>query len=82
MRSGTPDLLDRMVSANFGSLAIELIQKEETGRLVASRDGRYTHEDLDIVSHGIRRVDVDTFYDLEQYTPKVTSVMGKPMFLY
>ena len=82
MRSGTPDLLDRMVSANFGSLAIELIQKEETGRLVASRDGRYTHEDLDIVSQGVKRVDVDTFYDLEQYKPKVTSVMGKPMFLY
>ena len=82
MRSGIPDLLDRMVSANFGSLAIELIQKDETGRLVAAKDGRYTHEDLDIVSQGVKRVDVDTFYDLEQYKPKVTSVLGKPMFLY
>ncbi|HUV12621.1 MAG TPA: ATP-dependent 6-phosphofructokinase [Acidobacteriota bacterium] len=82
MRSGAPDSLDRMVSANYGSLAIDLIQKGETGRLVVLREGRYGHEDLDIVADGVKRVDVDTFYDLDQYRPKVTNVMGKPMFLY
>jgi 6-phosphofructokinase 1 len=82
MRSGAPDSLDRMVSANFGSLAIDLIQEGETGRLVALKNGRYTHEDLDVIAQGVKRVDVDTFYDVEQYIPKVTSVLGKPMFLY
>lgn len=82
MRSGEPDSLDRMVSANYGSLAIDLIQKNETGRLVVLREGRYGHEDLDIVAEGVKRVDVDTFYDLDQYQPKVTDVLGKPMFLY
>lgn len=82
MRSGAPDSLDRMVSANYGSLAIDLIQRGLTGRLVVLREGRYSHEDLDIVSQGVKRVDVDTFYDIEQYTPKVTNVLGKPMFLY
>lgn len=82
MRSGAPDSLDRMVSTNFGSLAIDLIQKGETGRLVVLREGRYGHEDLDIVAQGVKRVDVDTFYDVERYRPNVTNVLGKPMFLY
>jgi 6-phosphofructokinase 1 len=82
MRSGAPDSLDRMVSANYGSLAIDLIQKEMTGRLVVLKEGRYSHEDLDIVAQGVKRVDVDTFYDIQSYAPKVSEVMGKPMFLY
>jgi len=82
MRSGAPDSLDRMVSANYGSLAIDLIQQGFTGRLVVLREGRYGHEDLDIVAQGVKRVDVDTFYDVENYAPKVTKVLGKPMFLY
>jgi len=82
MRSGAPDSLDQMVSANYGSLVIQLIQGGESGRLVVLREGRYGHEDLDIVAQGVKRVDVDTFYDVEAYQPKVTDVMGKPMFLY
>jgi 6-phosphofructokinase 1 len=82
MRSGAPDSLDRMVSANYGSLAIDLIQQGLTGRLVVLREGRYGHDDIEIVAQGVKRVDVDTFYDIEQYLPKVTEVLGKPMFLY
>jgi 6-phosphofructokinase 1 len=82
MRSGAPDSLDQMVSANYGGLAIQLIQEGESGRLVVLREGRYGHDDLDIVAQGVKRVDVDTFYDVEAYQPKVTDVLGKPMFLY
>lgn len=82
MRSGEPDSLDRMVSANFGSLAIDLIQQGMTGRLVVLREGRYGHDDIEVVAQGVKRVDVDTFYDIENYIPKVTNVFGKPMFLY
>lgn len=82
MRSGVPDSLDRMVSTNFGSLAIDLLQHGLSGRLVVLREGRYGHEDIEIISQGVKRVDVDTFYDIENYVPKVASVLGKPMFLY
>ncbi len=82
MRSGAPDSLDRMVSANYGGLAIDLIQQGKSGRLVVLREGRYSHEDLDIVAQGVKRVDVDTFYNVETYQPKVTDILGKPMFLY
>lgn len=82
MRSGVPDSLDRMVSTNYGSLAIDLLQHGLSGRMVILREGRYGHEDIEIISQGVKRVDVDTFYDIEFYLPKVTSVLGKPMFLY
>jgi 6-phosphofructokinase 1 len=30
----------------------------------------------------VKRVDVDRFYDVDKYRPKVDDVLGKPMFLY
>jgi len=82
MRSGAPDSLDLMVSTNFGSLAVNLIHQGNTGRLVVLRNGRYSHESLEVVAETIKRVDVDTFYDVQAYRPKVTEVLDKPMFLY
>jgi len=37
---------------------------------------------LDTVSQGVKRVDVNELYDVDQYRPKVRHVDGKPMFLY
>lgn len=82
MRSGVPDSLDRMVGTNFGTLAVDLVEKGERGRLLVLQEGRYGHEPLEIITQGLKRVDVDTFYDLDNYRPKVADVMGKPMFLY
>lgn len=82
MRSGAPDALDRIVAANYGSLAVALAARGVTGRMVALREGRYTHVAADYTTRGVKRVDVDEFYDVEQYRPKVAHVEGKPMFLY
>ncbi len=82
MRSGVPDALDLMVGINYGTLAVDLITKDVTGRLVVLREGRYTHRPLDIVSEGVKRVDVEMFYDAERYRPKVMNVLAQPMFLY
>lgn len=82
MRSGPPDSLDRMVAMNFGALAVDLIHEGKTGRLIVLKEGRYSHENVCVISQGVKRVDVDTFYDREQYRPKVSGVLGKPMFLY
>lgn len=82
MRSGAPDSLDRMVSANYGTLAVDLVHQGHKGRLVVLREGRYGHEPLEIIGQGEKRVDVDMFYDVDNYRPKVTSVLDKPMFLY
>lgn len=81
MRSGPPDSLDRLVAANFGSLAAELVCKGQTGQLVAIQGGRYTSVPLETVGEGKKHVDVDRFYDREKYRPKISDVMGLPMFL-
>jgi len=82
MRSGTPDALDLMVAVNFANMAMDLIKNKASGRMVALRDGTYTHIPMSTVTSGIKRVDVDELYDTKEYRPKVRHVLGKPMFLY
>ncbi|MGD9048520.1 MAG: ATP-dependent 6-phosphofructokinase [Anaerolineae bacterium] len=82
MRSGAPDSLDRMVAVSYGLLAMDLVDNGRSGRMVALRDGVYTHVPLNRVISGVKRVDVDEMYDREQYRPKIADMMGKPMFLY
>jgi 6-phosphofructokinase len=82
MRSGAPDSLDRMVAVSYGQLAMDLIVQGRSGRMVALRDGMYTHVPLNRVISGTKRVDVDEMYDIEQYRPKIADMLGKPMFLY
>lgn len=81
MRSGAPDSLDRMVAMSFGNLAVQLVQREEYGKLVALQGGRYTSVPIEIVLTGKKHVDVDAYYDKENYKPKVKDFMGVPMFL-
>jgi len=82
MRSGAPDALDLMVGTNYAQLAVDLIVGGSSGRMVALRDGSYTHVAMSVVTSGVKRVDVDELYDAKNYRPKVRHVLGKPMFLY
>jgi 6-phosphofructokinase len=82
MRSGAADALDLMVAVNFANMAMGLITSGSSGRMVALRDGTYSHIPMSTVTSGVKRVDVGELYDTEQYRPKVRHVLGKPMFLY
>ncbi|HQY90830.1 MAG: 6-phosphofructokinase [Caldilinea sp.] len=82
MRSGAPDALDLMVGVNYANLAVSLIASGVSGRMVALRDGTYTHIPMSTVTSGLKRVDVSELYDVKEYRPKVRHVLGKPMFLY
>jgi len=82
MRSGAPDSLDLMVAVNYANMAIDLVLKKVSGRMVALSQGVYTDVPMSIITSGQKRVDVRELYDSEQYRPKVRHVMGKPMFLY
>lgn len=81
MRSGAPDSLDRMVAMSFGNLAIQLIRRKETGKMVALHGGKYTTVPVEMVLAGNKRVDVASYYDIEQYRPRIRDFMGVPMFL-
>lgn len=81
MRSGSPDSLDMMVAFNYASMAADLAIGDQTGCMVALRDGIYTHVPLTLTREGVKRVDVDSLYDRENYRPKIHRVEGMPMFL-
>ena len=81
IRSGPPDSLDRMVGMAYGNIALSLIKKGDTGKLAALKDGKYTAIPLDSVISGTKRADVASYYDEENYLPKVKSFIGHPMFL-
>jgi 6-phosphofructokinase 1 len=82
MRSGPPDALDLMVASNFGNLAMDLVQAGDFGKMVALKDGRYTAVSASAPSADARSVDVDAFYDVDTYRPKMKKMLGMPMYLY
>jgi 6-phosphofructokinase len=81
MRSGVPDSLDLMVAYNFAHMAMDMVLKGQSGRMVALRGGIYTDIPISMIMQGRKVVDVGELYDIEQYRPKVRHVAGMPMFL-
>lgn len=82
MRSGAPDSLDLMVAMNYADMAVNLIKRGASNRMVALRNGTYTSVPVSTIMQGVKRVDVAELYDEENYVPRVRHVDGKPMFLY
>ncbi|MCG8346404.1 MAG: ATP-dependent 6-phosphofructokinase [Chloroflexales bacterium] len=82
MRAGSPDSLDRMVATSYGNLAVQQLEQGHSGRMVALQSGTYTTVPAETCIQGVKRVDVPELYDVEQYRPKVSHLLGKPMFLY
>ena len=81
IRSGPADTLDRMVGMAYGHIALNLIKNNESGKLTAIQDGKYTTVPLDSVISGKRYVDVEAYYDKENYLPKVKEFLGHPVLL-
>ena len=81
MRSGAPDSLDLMVSANYAQMAMGLVERRQWGRMVCLQRGLYTDIPITMIMQGVKRVNVAELYDPEEYVPKVRHVVGMPMFL-
>lgn len=81
MRCGAPDALDRMVAMNFGNLAMDMLLDGASGLMTALQDGKYTTVGLNSVIEGVKRVDVERFYDEGEYRPVIRRVQSLPMFL-
>jgi 6-phosphofructokinase 1 len=82
MRAGEPDAMDRMVGFAFGGLAVQLLRDHNAGRMVALKDGNYSHVPIGRLLEGSKVVDVRNLYDREAYRAKLQRVEGMPMFLY
>jgi 6-phosphofructokinase 1 len=76
-----PDAMDLMVGRNFGTMTVQLLEDGKRGLMVGIEDGRYITQPADISTKGKRVVDVDMFYDPDQYRARIKRVEGLPMFL-
>ena len=81
MRSGAPDSLDLMVAANFAHMAMSLVERGESGRLVCLQRGVYSDVPISTLTQGKKHANVAELYDTDCYRPRVRHVLGMPMFL-
>jgi ATP-dependent phosphofructokinase / diphosphate-dependent phosphofructokinase len=81
VRSGDPDAMDSIVPMAFGNLALDLILKGVTGRLVSVHRGIYDSVPLEAIARGAKSLDVDRYYNVERLRPTYESFDGLPVFI-
>jgi len=77
-RGGVPCAYDRRMGRYFGIAAIDLIVREEFGRMVNYQNGRITSVPLQEAIARLNLVDVRTQYDTERYNGRRT-ILGVGM---
>ena len=81
LRGGSPDAVDKMVAITFASMAIECIERNESGLMMAISEGRYATVPIPDPKLGPRKVDIATMYNTDRYRPSYMSKKGLPIFL-
>ena len=81
LRSGDPDALDQMVAITFANVAVDLLSDGQFGRMVAVRDGKYSHAPLPARSVGARTLDVEAMYNTARFRPRYEAKLGSPLLL-
>ncbi len=71
-RGGAPCAYDRRMGRYFGIAAVDLISKEEFGRMVSYRSGKITSVPLEEAVGRLNLVDIKTQYDIERYNGRRT----------
>ena len=74
-RGGVPSAYDRRMGRYFGIAAIDLIVKEDFGKMVSYRGGRITAVPLREATGKLNLVDVQTQYDTDRYNGRRTILM-------
>ena len=81
VRCGDPDAMDSLVPMAYGNLALNLILEGQTGRLVALRNGTYTHVSLLEVTGPKKLVDIERYYNTDRLRPKFNNLEGLSLFV-
>jgi 6-phosphofructokinase 1 len=75
LRTGSPDGQDLLGAANFALTAARLLQEEKYGRMAAFvQHEMWTDVDLNLAAEGVKTVDVDAWYDIDNYRPKLSLI--------
>jgi ATP-dependent phosphofructokinase / diphosphate-dependent phosphofructokinase len=80
VRSGEPDALDSIVPMAFGNLALDLVLRNTSGRLVSVRNGVYDNVPIDVITGRKKVVDVMRFYNRDRMRP-VYDFHRQPTFI-
>jgi 6-phosphofructokinase 1 len=75
LRTGSPDGQDLLGAANFAMRAAQLLYEGTYGRMTALvKEKMWTDVDLNYVTTGVKTVDVDNWYDKENYRPTLSVI--------
>jgi ATP-dependent phosphofructokinase / diphosphate-dependent phosphofructokinase len=80
VRSGDPDAVDSIVPMAFGNLALDLILKNVSGRLVSVVNGIYDNVPIEVVTGRKKVVDVSRYYNTERLRP-IYDFGRRPVFI-
>jgi 6-phosphofructokinase 1 len=80
VRSGEPDALDSIVPMAFGNLALDLILRKTSGRLVSVRNGVYDNVPIEVVTGRKKIVDVERYYNADRMRP-IYDFHRQPIFI-
>lgn len=81
VRCGDPDAIDSIAPMAYGNLALDLLLKNISGRLVVLKNGHYDNLSLDVVTATKKVVSVKEHYNTERLRPEYSTFENKPMFL-
>src|SRR5580704_4796448 len=81
VRCGDPDAIDSIAPMAFGNLALDLLLKNISGRLVNLKGGHYGNVPLDVVTASKKVVNVAEHYNTQRLRPQFTSIEGNPLFI-
>jgi 6-phosphofructokinase 1 len=80
VRSGDPDALDSIVPMAFGNLALDLVLKNQFGRLVSIHRGFYDSVPITSVTSEKKVVNVPRYYATDRLRP-IYNFDGAPLFI-
>jgi len=81
VRSGDPDAMDSIVPMAFGNLALDLVLRGVSGRLVSVHNGVYDSMPIDVVSGRKKVVDVERYYNTDRCRPVYETFNRQPVFI-
>ncbi|HET9801769.1 MAG TPA: ATP-dependent 6-phosphofructokinase [Candidatus Acidoferrum sp.] len=81
VRCGDPDAIDSIAPMAYGNLALDLLLKGVSGRLVVLKNGHYGNVPLEVVTATKKIVNVKEHYNTERLRPQFTAIDGNPLFI-
>jgi 6-phosphofructokinase 1 len=81
VRCGEPDAIDSIAPMAYGNLALDLLLKGVSGRLVVLQNGHYGNVPLETVTATKKVVNVKEHYNTERLRPQFSSFENRPLFI-